>query len=273
MQKGWRQSRTCVAKPSQNAMRQDLRSIYKPERRARASITTVPYNRSVGLGGLRALIVEDEASIRRGLADVLRFRGCEVGIAADGKEGLRMALEEPWDLVVLDIMLPEIDGYSLCERLRREGRDMPVLMLTAKGDEDDIVRGFEAGANDYVCKPFGVRELTARIDALLRRSARAESPSFMLGALEIDGERFEARALGVVYALTPREVRILWVLAQDKGRIVSRRTLLKDAWDMNNAEQLETRTVDVHIAKLRKKLGPHGDVIATVRGQGYRLCP
>lgn len=230
------------------------------------------YNWLVSTSGLRALIVEDEASIRRGLADVLRFRGCEVGLAADGKEGLRLALDEHWDLVVLDIMLPEVDGYSLCEALRRAGRDMPVLMLTAKGDEDDIVRGFEAGANDYVCKPFGVRELTARIDALLRRSARVESPVFALGPLAIDGEKFEARDEREVYALTPREIRILWVLAQDKGRIVSRRTLLKDAWDMNNAEQLETRTVDVHIAKLRKKLGRHGDLIATVRGQGYRLC-
>ena len=217
------------------------------------------------------LIIEDEASIRRGLADVLRFRGCEVVAAADGAEGLKLGLDEAWDLIVLDIMLPEVDGFTLCERLRRAGREMPVLMLTAKGDEDDIVRGFTAGANDYVTKPFGVRELTARLDALLRRSARVSTTTFMVGALEVQPERCEAHAGAETFSLTPREVRILWVLAQDIGRIVSRRTLLRDAWDMKNVEQLETRTVDVHIAKLRKKLGAHGDRIETVRGQGYRV--
>jgi len=222
---------------------------------------------------LSVLIIEDEASIRRGLSDVLRFRGCQVGVAADGAQGLQLALEHPWDLIVLDIMLPEIDGFTVCARLRAAGREMPVLMLTAKGDEDDIVRGFEAGANDYVTKPFGVRELTARLDALLRRSARIARTKFSAGPFEIDSERLEARAGTQTFALTSREVRILWVLGQDIGRIVSRRALLRDAWDMNNPEQLETRTVDVHIAKLRKKLGAAGDSISTVRGQGYRLAP
>ena len=222
---------------------------------------------------LSVLIIEDEASIRRGLSDVLRFRGCQVGVAADGAQGLQLALEHPWDLIVLDIMLPEVDGFTVCERLRAAGREMPVLMLTAKGDEDDIVRGFEAGANDYVTKPFGVRELTARVDALLRRSARIARTKFSAGPFEVDSERLEARSGGQTFELTPREVRILWVLSQDAGRIVSRRALLKDAWDMNNPEQLETRTVDVHIAKLRKKLGAAGDSITTVRGQGYRLAP
>jgi two-component system response regulator RegX3 len=219
------------------------------------------------------LIIEDEASIRRGLSDVLRFRGCRVGVAADGAQGLTLALEHPWDLIVLDIMLPEADGFTVCERIRAAGREMPVLMLTAKGDEDDIVRGFEAGANDYVTKPFGVRELTARLDALLRRSSRIARTKFQAGPIEVDSERLEARFANQAIELTQREVRILWVLGQDAGRIVSRRALLKDAWDMNNAEQLETRTVDVHIAKLRKKLGVAGDAIATVRGQGYRLTP
>jgi len=223
--------------------------------------------------GLSVLIVEDEASIRRGLADVLRFRGCEVGVAVDGAQGLELALMHSWDLVVLDIMLPELDGFTVCERLRSAGRQMPVLMLTAKGDEDDIVRGFEAGANDYVTKPFGVRELTARLEALLRRSARVVCTRFSAGPFEIDSERLQARCNGDAFELTAREVRILWVLGQDAGRIVSRRALLRDAWDMNNADQLETRTVDVHIAKLRKKLGQYGELIATVRGQGYRLSP
>jgi DNA-binding response OmpR family regulator len=227
----------------------------------------------VGDKGISVLIVEDEASIRRGLSDVLRYRGCQVGVAADGAQGLALALEHPWDLIVLDIMLPEVDGFTVCERVRAAGREMPVLMLTAKGDEDDIVRGFEAGANDYVTKPFGVRELTARLDALLRRSARIARTKFQAGPIAVDSERLEAYVAGQTIELSAREVRILWVLGQDAGRIVSRRALLKDAWDMNNADQLETRTVDVHIAKLRKKLGAIGDTIATVRGQGYRLTP
>jgi two-component system response regulator RegX3 len=233
----------------------------------------VSYNGKVASGSaqLRVLIVEDEASIRRGLSDVLRFRGCEVVVASDGADGLTRGLGERWDLIVLDIMLPELDGFTLCERLRAAGRDMPILMLTAKGDEDDVVRGFEAGANDYVIKPFGVRELSARLDALLKRSPRLTSGVFRLGALEIDADRAEARADGASIELSMRELRILRVLVRDAGRIVSRRTLLRDAWDMNNADQVETRTVDVHVAKLRKKLGAHGVQIETVRGQGYRV--
>jgi two-component system, OmpR family, response regulator RegX3 len=222
--------------------------------------------------GLRVLIVEDEASIRRGLSDVLRFRGCEVQAAADGAEGLRLGTSVRWDLIILDIMLPEVDGFTLCRQLRAAGQSIPILMLTAKGDEDDVVRGFEAGANDYVIKPFGVRELTARIDALLRRSPRAASERFVLGPLAVDPAQAEARAGDERFELTAREVLILRVLAREANRIVSRRELLREAWDMNNAELVETRTVDVHIAKLRKKLGQHGELIETVRGQGYRVC-
>jgi DNA-binding response OmpR family regulator len=222
--------------------------------------------------GTRVLIVEDEANIRRGLSDVLRFRGCEVAVAENGPEGLRLGVTQPWDLIVLDIMLPELDGFSVCQQLRAAGRTMPVLMLTAKGDEDDVVRGFEVGANDYVIKPFGVRELTARLDALLRRSPRALHGTLTLGTLTLDFERCEARSEDERIELSPREMRMLRVLATDAGRIVSRRTLLQEAWDMNNAEQVETRTVDVHVAKLRKKLGSHGALIETVRGQGYRVC-
>lgn len=222
--------------------------------------------------GLQVLIVEDEPSIRRGLSDVLRFKGCVVEAVGDGAEGLRLGASVRWDLVVLDIMLPQLDGFTVCERLRAGGWDMPILMLTAKGDEDDVVRGFEAGANDYVVKPFGVRELTARLDALLRRSPRAAIGTFQVGALEIDAQSGQARAQGECFELTQREVRLLRVLALDKNRIVSRRTLLAEAWSMNNAAAVETRTVDVHIAKLRKKLGRHGDAIETVRGQGYRVC-
>jgi two-component system response regulator RegX3 len=220
----------------------------------------------------RVLVVEDEVGIRRGLSDVLRFRGCEIVAAADGKQGLELALAEPWDLVVLDVMLPELDGFSVCERMRAAGRHMPVLMLTARGDEDDVVRGFEAGADDYVIKPFSVRELTARLDALLRRTQRRNTETFRIGPLELDGERGEARCGAERFELSARELRILRLLANDAGRIVSRRRLLQEAWDMNNAELVETRTVDVHVAKLRKKLGRYAELIETVRGQGYRVC-
>jgi len=222
--------------------------------------------------GLRVLIVEDEPSIRRGLSDVLRFRGCEVVAVADGAEGLRLGASVRFDLIVLDIMLPELDGFTVCERLRAAGQHMPILMLTAKGDEDDVVRGFEAGANDYVIKPFGVRELTARLDALLRRSPRSAADKFQLGPLVIDAMSGEAIAGDRRFELTPREVLLLKLLVHDANRIVSRRTLLREAWDMNNVDQVETRTVDVHIAKLRKKLGQYGELIETVRGQGYRVC-
>ena len=220
----------------------------------------------------RVLIVEDEATIRRGLADVLRFRGCDVEVAEDGETGLHRGLEGGWDLVVLDIMLPELNGFAVCQQIREAGLQFPVLMLTAKDEEDDIVHGFEVGANDYVTKPFGVRELAARVDALLRRSVRRPPAVFHAGALEVHVDHGEARVEDKRYPLTEREILILRALAEEPGKIVGRRTLLRDAWGMNNVEQLETRTVDVHIAKLRRKLESHGEMIATVRGQGYRLC-
>ncbi len=223
------------------------------------------------------LIVEDEASIRQGLADVLRFRGCDIRVAERGDEGLARAIEGGWDLVILDIMLPELNGFLVCEQLRASGQTMPVLMLTAKGDEDDIVRGFEVGADDYVTKPFGVRELIARVEALLRRRPHALVSTFSFGPFEIDPAKSEARieehgAESHCIALTSREVLMLRILGQEPGHVVSRRTLLQLAWGMNNVDRIETRTVDMHIANLRKKLGRHGQIIQTVRGQGYRLC-
>jgi two-component system, OmpR family, response regulator RegX3 len=222
--------------------------------------------------GPRVLIVEDEVGIRRGLSDVLRYSGCEVVAVGDGRSGLDLGLSQPWDLVVLDIMLPQLDGVSVCAELRASGRQMPVLMLTAKGEEDDVVRGLEAGADDYVIKPFSVRELSARFNALLRRSPRSSAGKLSIGPLELDVERSQVRCGEQCIQLTTRELQLLRVLALDAGRIVSRRRLLQEVWDMNNTELLETRTVDMHVAKLRKKLGQHGELIETVRGQGYRVC-
>ena len=220
----------------------------------------------------RALVVEDEASIRNGLCDVLVYRGFEVQSAEDGAKALDLLGQRAFDLVLLDVMLPELDGFSLCSQLRARGDRTPVLMLTAKGSEEDIVRGFDAGADDYVTKPFSVRELAARVQALLRRAARVPDGSFHAGPFEIDPSRNLARADGIEIELTVREVAILRLLAEDPGRIISRRTLLREAWDMNNVENVETRTVDMHIAKLRKKLGARADgLVETVRGGGYRL--
>jgi two-component system, OmpR family, response regulator RegX3 len=220
----------------------------------------------------RALVVEDEASIRNGLCDVLVYRGFEVQSASDGSTALAMLGQRAFDLVLLDVMLPELDGFSVCTQLRARGDRTPVLMLTAKGSEEDIVRGFDCGADDYVTKPFSVRELAARVQALLRRSGRVPDGSFHAGPFEIDPSRNLARADGIEIELTAREVKILKLLSEDPGRIVSRRILLREAWDMNNVDNVETRTVDMHIAKLRKKLGARADgLVETVRGGGYRL--
>lgn len=219
------------------------------------------------------LVVEDEASIRVGLCDVLRFRGFSVESAEDGTSALAFIQRQALDLVLLDVMLPELDGFSVCRQLRESHPQLPVLMLTAKGSEDDVLRGFEVGADDYVTKPFSVRELLARVQALLKRSRRLAHTRFSAGPFAIDADRMLARIEDEEIDLSQREVRILRLLSEEPGRIVSRRMLLRDAWDMANVEQLETRTVDVHIAKLRKKLGRRGGkLVQTVRGQGYRLC-
>jgi DNA-binding response OmpR family regulator len=226
----------------------------------------------MGEAPLRVLVVEDEASIRVGLCDVLRFRGYAVEAAADGAEGLARALAERFDLVLLDVMLPALDGFRVCEQLRQQGQEQPILLLTAKGAEDDVLRGFEVGADDYVTKPFSVRELLARVQALLKRTGRGGSERFRAGPFEVDPARSVAASDELEVALTAREVRILRLLSAEPGRIVSRRALLRDGWDMNNPDQVETRTVDVHIAKLRKKLGKQGEsLVETIRGQGYRL--
>jgi DNA-binding response OmpR family regulator len=220
---------------------------------------------------LRLLIVEDEKSIRNGLADVLRFRGYTVETAADGRSALELVAAQRFALVLLDIMLPELDGYSVCEALRSAGNDVPVLMLTAKGSEADILRGFEAGADDYVTKPFSLRELLARVEAMLRRAGHKGISPFSAGPLRVDPEKGSAEGNGIAIELTPKETGILRLLVEDPGRIVSRRAILRRVWGMNNVEQIETRTVDVHMVKLRKKLDKVGaDYLETVRGQGYR---
>ena len=223
--------------------------------------------------GIRVLVVEDEESIRRGLCDVLAFRGYHVTPAGDGAAALKHALEQDFDLLLLDVMLPSLDGFSLCRELRAQGRRASVMMLTAKGAEEDVLRGFEMGADDYVTKPFSVREVLARVQALVRRAGVRVSDAFRVGRLTVEPSASVLRdEAGSEVELTSREVRMLALLVRDAGRIVSRALLLREVWDVTHPERMETRTVDVHMAKLRKKLGAEGALLETVRGQGYRLC-
>lgn len=223
--------------------------------------------------GLSVLVVEDEESIRRGLCDVLTFRGFRVVPCGDGQQALSLTEQQSFDVIVLDIMLPSLDGYSVCRALRARGERAAVVMLTAKGSEDDVLTGFAAGADDYVSKPFSVRELLARVEAVARRAGAKPSAVFHAAGLTVDPSRSVAFTKGKdEIELTLREVRILALLSADQGRIVSRSMLLREVWDIDRPDALETRTVDVHIAKLRKKLGEHGAALETVRGQGYRLC-
>ena len=219
------------------------------------------------------LVVEDEVSIRQGLCDVLTFRGYRVEAAADGRSALEQVARQAFDLILLDVMLPEIDGFAVCASIRKDRREVPIVMLTAKGSEEDILRGFELGADDYVTKPFSVRQLLARVQALLKRAGRLSTESFRVGQFEVQPEHSLAKSPQASIELTAKEVQILRLLSEEPGRIVSRRTLLREVWGMNNVENVETRTVDMHIAKLRKKLGDDdAALVETVRGQGYRVC-
>lgn len=219
----------------------------------------------------RILVVEDEQSIGQGLCDVLTFRGHDVTWAQDGESARKLGREKTFDLVLLDIMLPLVDGFTVCRELRDAGMKSGVIMLTAKGSEEDILLGFEAGADDYVTKPFSLRLLLARIDAVLGRSLPESETPFVAGGLSIDPAQALATCGDKSIELSAREMAILRILSQEAGRIVSRRVLLRDVWEMHNVEAVETRTVDVHVAKLRKKVSSLcPDTIESVRGQGYR---
>ncbi len=218
------------------------------------------------------LVVEDEESIRSGLCDVLAYHGHAPTAVETGEEGLARGLGERFDLVLLDVMLPGVSGFDVCRQLRRAIPSLPILMLTAKGSEDDIVHGFRCGADDYVTKPFSIRELVVRVEALLRRAGTAGgAESFRFGPWEVDAEGLRATAGQRTVPLTRREVELLALLAREHGRVVSRRRLLQEVWRLIHVDEIETRTVDVHIAKLRKKIDRGGaSCIETVRGAGYR---
>jgi DNA-binding response OmpR family regulator len=227
---------------------------------------------------IRILVIEDEAAIRSGLLDVLAFHGYEPEGVERGDDGLATALEERHDLLLLDIMLPGMSGFDVCEKLRERCPRLPILMLTARGSEEDILRGFSCGADDYVTKPFSIAELLARVESLLRRSGveereQARSEPFEFAHWSVDPTELRARSalMDEECELTRREVELLDSLARQRGRIVSRRSLLVEIWGYPDPDRVETRTVDMHIAKLRKKLdGEGGSLIETIRGEGYR---
>ena len=225
--------------------------------------------------GQSILIIEDEESIAYGVRDALHHHGHQVDVCMDGETGLERAREGRYDLLVLDLMLPGMSGFDLLETLRREGSRLRIVILSAKSDESDILRGLELGADDYVCKPFSPRELLARIEAQFRRFEMdtAPPPELELAAgISVDLKRLEVHRDGEVIALTPREGDILRYLVQHRGKIVTRDDLLVDVWHYVNGK-VETRTVDIHIVGLRRKIEPNPAtpiLIQTVRGKGYR---
>jgi DNA-binding response OmpR family regulator len=222
----------------------------------------------------RALIVEDEAAIRHGLVELLRSQGLELDLAVDGHEAQIKLNTGRYDLVLLDWMLPGVDGLTLLQRLRARGDLTPVLMLTARGAEADVVAGIDAGADDYVTKPFGIRELVARVRGLLRRSRPPTAHAcFHIGEASVDLAKLTITWPSGQIDLSAREGLILEYLRARPGVAVTREALLTDVWGYHDGS-IRTRTVDVHILQLRNKLRelPGGEAwIGTVRGRGYRF--
>jgi DNA-binding response OmpR family regulator len=216
--------------------------------------------------GVRVLVVEDDDAIAAPLAEGLSREGFDVARVATGAA----ALEAPTpDVVLLDLSLPDIDGYAVCRQLRARS-SVPILVLTARGAEVDRVVGLELGADDYIVKPFGFRELVARIRAVLRRSSEPALPDQLqvLGALTVDRRSRRVLVDGTEVTLSPKEFELLALLAEDPGAVVSRQTILEEVWDPHWYGP--TKTVDVHVASLRRKLG-HPEWIETVRRVGLRL--
>ncbi len=222
------------------------------------------------------LVVEDDTAIRRGLVDALTYAGYAVLGCDNGRKAVEVALESTIDLVLLDVMLPHVDGFGVLQELRRTMPTLPVIMVTARGAEEDRIRGLGDGADDYVVKPFSAKELLARVDAVLRRSPQRALSVKTLGAGQrtMNLQRRElCRPDAEPQKLTEREVGILHYLAANRGRVVDRSELLRHVWGLN-PRGIQTRTVDMHIARLREKLQDTADdpVILTVRGKGYMLA-
>ncbi len=223
------------------------------------------------------LVVEDDAAIRRGVLDALKFAGHATLEAGDGDKGMKLALSATFDLMLLDLVLPHASGFDVLKALRRERPGTPVIILSARGEENDRVRGLKLGADDYMVKPFSVRELLARVEAVLRRAPERQpvSETLTLTSVVVDLGLGMARFENGEHAeLSEREREVLRYLALNRGRAVSREELLMRVWHIDG-RQMETRTVDMHVANLRGKLRDDGEtpkIILTVRGKGYQLA-
>jgi two-component system response regulator RegX3 len=228
---------------------------------------------------LTLLIIEDEVAIRTGLRDLFIYHGYAVEVAEDGPTGQEKALSEAYDLIILDIMLPTLDGFSICNTIRQHNREQPIIILTAKTTDEDIITGLTLGADDYVAKPFSVRELVLRVEAVLRRSARLRqyAAQLQIGTqLLIDTRNLTGmqtnRSEPILF--TRREIDILQYLKQHNDRPIAREELLAEVWGYAKASHIATRTVDIHMAKLRRKIEPNPKeprFLVTVRGEGYKL--
>jgi DNA-binding response OmpR family regulator len=225
----------------------------------------------------RILVVEDEAAIRLGLADVLVYHGYRVDAVGDGRDGLTKALSGQYDLLLLDVMLPGRDGFSICDEVRKVDRDQPIIMLTAKTSDEDIVNGLSLGADDYIAKPFSIAQLVLRVKAVLRRSRTAGAAVARItlaGDVEIDVQNLSGRRGTEPLTFTRREMEILEYLQRNTERPVTRDELLMRVWGYDRSADIETRTVDIHVAKLRRKIeidAKEPRSLITVRGAGYRL--
>ena len=225
----------------------------------------------------RLLVVEDEESIRNGLIDVLVYHGYEVDSADNGTDGLTKSLSGHYDLLLLDVMLPGVDGFEICNQVRERDKEQAIIMLTAKSADEDIIRGLSYGADDYVAKPFSIAQLVLRIQAVLRRSnavGLADKTIVLSQELTIDTDSLTGNFKGESIQFTRKEIEVLQYLSANSERPVSREELLNKVWGYSKEIEIETRTVDIHVAKIRRKIeAEHKSprYLLTVRGAGYRL--
>lgn len=225
----------------------------------------------------KILIVEDEVNMRLGLKDNLEFEGYEVETAEDGAEGLETATESAFDLIVLDVMMPKMSGFEVCKQLRAKGIATPIILLTAKGEEIDKVLGLELGADDYITKPFSLRELLARIKAILRRSETGVQKGSIdqpvqIGKIEVTFATYSVSCNGKDVQMSPKEIDVLRFLWENRNKAVSRDDLLNNIWGYD--ENPTTRTVDNFIVRIRQKIESdpnHPKIILTIHGVGYKL--
>ena len=217
----------------------------------------------------KILVVDDEPKIREVIKEYGEFSGYEITEADDGITAVGLCKLNDYDLIIMDIMMPKLDGFSACKEIKKI-KDIPVIMVTAKGAEYDKVMGLDAGADDYVTKPFGMMELVSRIRAVLRRtSKKEEDDTYVLGEIRMDRKKHEVTVAGEPVALTLKEYELLRKLMENQNIVLTRDKLLEEIWGYDFDG--ETRTVDVHVRTLRQKLGQAGEYIETVRGVGYRI--